>query len=82
MLRYKPERGAYKETAVGWDDVGWWETGHVTLLGLRPGATARTVLDPPDGALTMDVPADPLAAGRAQGRKGCTQPSSTVTAVK
>lgn len=67
VLRYQPERGAYKETSVGWDDVGWWETGHVTLLGLRPGAGPRTVFDPPDGVLTLDVPADLLAAGSFDG---------------
>lgn len=67
VLRYEPERGVVKETSVGWDDVGWWETGHVTLLGLTPGRAPRTVFDPPDGVLTLDVPADLLTAGRFDG---------------
>jgi len=67
VLRYQPARGTEKRAAEGWDDTGWWETGHITLLGLGPGLTTRTVLEPPDGVLTLDVPADLLAAGRFDG---------------
>lgn len=74
VLRYEPERGAFKETSVGWDDVGWWETGHVTLLGLTPDGAPRTVFDPPDGVLTVDVPADLLAAGRFDGPSSHASP--------
>lgn len=64
LLRHTPERGAAKEPGADWDDTGWFETGHVTLLGVRPDGPVRTLLDPPDGVLTMDVAADLIAAGR------------------
>lgn len=64
LLRHTPETGAAKEPGVEWDDTGWYETGHVTLLGVRPDGSVRTLLEPPDGVLTMDVAADLIAAGR------------------
>ncbi|MBB2947481.1 hypothetical protein FB565_007252 [Actinoplanes lutulentus] len=68
VLRYSPEDGAYREaiddgSVQGWNDTGWYETGHVTLQSLSPGGEARTLLDPPDGVLTMDVAQDLLQAG-------------------
>lgn len=63
-LRYTPEHDAHKTTPVGWNDTGWYETGHITLIALGPDGSVATLLDPPDGVLTMDVAADLLAAGR------------------
>ncbi|MGI5151033.1 hypothetical protein ACQEVC_32510 [Plantactinospora sp. CA-294935] len=71
VLRYEPERGAYKARDRGWNDTGWYETGHVTLLALGPDGSTRTLIDPPDDVLTMDVAQDLLTAGRFGG------PSST-----
>ncbi|GAA0909766.1 hypothetical protein [Virgisporangium aurantiacum] len=65
LLRHTPADGTHKKKDdPEWDDTGWWETGHVTLLGLRPDGTVRTLLDPPDGVLTMDVPADLIHRSR------------------
>ncbi|MEV6302839.1 WD40 repeat domain-containing protein [Actinoplanes sp. NPDC051861] len=65
ILRYSPEEGAAREPTNGyWNDTGWEETGHVTLMALEPGGGTRTLLDPPDGVLTMDVARDLLEAGR------------------
>ncbi|MEU4564257.1 hypothetical protein AB0F72_38240 [Actinoplanes sp. NPDC023936] len=68
VLRYEPEEDAYRDsrgdaTVAAWNDTGWWETVHITLLALPPSGTARTLLDPPDGVLTMDVSQDLLQAG-------------------
>lgn len=64
-LRYAPEVGAHKTAGDQyWNDTGWDQTGHVTLVGLRPDGATRTLLDPPDGVLDMDIPRDLLEAGR------------------
>jgi len=63
-LRYQPERGAYSEGPVGWNDTGWWETGEVTLVALRPGGGTEILIDSPGEILAMDVPRDLLEAGR------------------
>ncbi|BAL89090.1 hypothetical protein AMIS_38700 [Actinoplanes missouriensis 431] len=68
ILRYEPEDDAYREARADaalteWNDTGWQETAHITLLALPPSGTARTLLDPPDGVLTMDVSQDLLQAG-------------------
>jgi hypothetical protein len=63
-IKYTPETGAHKTGGAGWNDTGWWETGHIVLVGLSPGGSTVTLLDPPDGVLTMDVAADLVAAGR------------------
>ncbi|GAA1760148.1 hypothetical protein [Luedemannella helvata] len=63
-LRYAPETGAHKpSTDPWWNDTGWEQTGHVMLLGLAPGGATRTLLDPPDGVLNMDIPRDLIEAG-------------------
>ena len=65
VLRHQPEHDAYRAADnTYWNDTGWEETGHITLLGLEPGGGIRTLLDPPDGVLTMDVARDLLEAGR------------------
>jgi hypothetical protein len=64
VLRYLPEAGAHKTRSQRWNDTGWYETGHITLLALAPDGSTRTLLDPPDGVLTMDVARDLLEAGR------------------
>jgi hypothetical protein len=64
VLRYLPEQDATKTSGQEWNDTGWYETGHVTLLALAPDGSTRTLLDPPDGVLTMDVARDLLTAGR------------------
>ncbi|KHD76884.1 hypothetical protein [Actinoplanes utahensis] len=68
VLRHEPEHDAYRDTSRGadraWDDTGWWETGHVTLLGLGTDGGTRVLLDPPDGVLTLDVAQDLVQAGR------------------
>ncbi|MFC7529867.1 WD40 repeat domain-containing protein [Actinoplanes sp. GCM10030250] len=64
VLRYEPEDDAERLPAnTYWNDTGWEETGHITLLVLEPGGGTRTLLDPPDGVLTMDVARDLLSAG-------------------
>ncbi|WP_045744750.1 hypothetical protein [Actinoplanes rectilineatus] len=68
VLRYEPEDDAFRPargdaSTTGWDDTGWYETGHLTLLALGPDGTTRTLLDPPDGVLTLDVARDLLEAG-------------------
>ncbi|GAA3750970.1 hypothetical protein GCM10022225_39170 [Plantactinospora mayteni] len=73
VLRYEPEAGAHKTRDQGWNDTGWYETGHVTLLALGPDGSTRTLIDPPDDVLTMDVAQDLLTAGRFGG------PSSTAS---
>jgi hypothetical protein len=65
VLRHQPEDDAYRASDDEyWNDTGWEETGHITLLALEPGGGTRTLLDPPDGVLTMDVARDLLEAGR------------------
>jgi hypothetical protein len=65
VLRHTPEADARKEKGnKEWDDTDWWQTGHVTLLGLGPAGEVRTLLEPPDGVLTMDIPADLIHQGR------------------
>jgi hypothetical protein len=64
-LRYAPEVGAHKSARdQRWNDTGWDQTSHVTLVGLGPDGATRTLLDPPDGVLDMDIPRDLLEAGR------------------
>jgi hypothetical protein len=63
-LRYQPERGAYRDGPVGWNDTGWWETGEVTLIALRPGGGTEILVDSPGEILAMDVSRDLLEAGR------------------
>lgn len=74
VLRHTPERGARKEKGSDWDDTDWYTTGHVTLLGVRPDGATRTLLDPPDGVLTIDVPDDLLRAGRFGGPPSVAEP--------
>ncbi|MDG4786863.1 hypothetical protein O7626_13140 [Micromonospora sp. WMMD1102] len=71
VLRYEPEYGVQKTRDREWNDTGWYETGHVTLLALAPDGSIRTLIDPPDDVLTMDVAQDLLTADRFGG------PSST-----
>jgi hypothetical protein len=61
---YTPESGAQKTATGTWNDTGWTETGHVVLKALRPDGSTQTLLDPPDGVLTMDVARDLMEAGR------------------
>ncbi|MEU4688867.1 WD40 repeat domain-containing protein [Actinoplanes sp. NPDC023714] len=68
ILRYEPEKGAHRDAKgdasfQAWNDTGWYETGHITLQALTPDGQTRTLLDPPDGVLTMDVSADLLQQG-------------------
>jgi hypothetical protein len=64
VLTYTPESGAHKTATGTWNDTGWTETGHVVLKALRPDGSTQTLLDPPDGVLTMDVARDLMEAGR------------------
>ncbi|MEV0810117.1 hypothetical protein [Micromonospora sp. NPDC050200] len=61
-LRYEAEPGA---AMIGdWNDTGYWETGHVQLVALRPDGETETLLDPPREVWSMDVARDLLEAGR------------------
>ncbi|WP_141714838.1 hypothetical protein [Micromonospora mirobrigensis] len=62
-LRYEPNPQDGMDT-VEWNDTGWWETGHVQLLALRPDGGTELLLDPPAEVCALDVPRDLLAAGR------------------
>jgi len=64
ILRYEPEQDARKTRNREWNDTGWSETGHVTLVALAPDGSTRVLIDPPDSVLTMDVAHDLLEAGR------------------
>jgi hypothetical protein len=68
-LVYSPARGAHKDSATtpNWNDTGRDETGHVKLVAVRADGTTSTLLDPPDGVLSMDVPLDLISAGRFSG---------------
>jgi hypothetical protein len=73
VVRYLPEHGARKTATTEWNDTGWYETGDVTLLALRPDGSTRVLLDPPDAVLTLDIARDLLMENRFGG------PSSTAS---
>jgi hypothetical protein len=64
VTRHEPEPDAVKEPGQVWDDTGWAETRHLTLVALGADGTVRTLLDPPGDVGTMDVAADLVRAGR------------------
>ncbi|MER5337697.1 WD40 repeat domain-containing protein [Micromonospora sp. NPDC002717] len=63
-LRYVPEPGVTMGETDDWDDTGYWETGHVQLVSLRPDGRVQVLLDPPDGVRAMDVARHLMEAGR------------------
>ncbi|MGW1059781.1 hypothetical protein [Micromonospora rubida] len=63
VLRYEPNPHEGMSTLV-WNDTGYWETGHVQLLALRPGGGQELLLDPPAEVCALDVARDLLTAGR------------------
>ncbi|WP_157441731.1 hypothetical protein [Actinoplanes awajinensis] len=63
VTRHEPENGAEKLPDQRWSDIGWEETGHITLVALCAGGAQRTLLDPPGDVTTMDVAADLVRAG-------------------
>jgi hypothetical protein len=62
--RYTPEHGAQKEEHEPWNDTGYQEAGHATLVALQPDGRSQLLLDPPGEVLAIDVPQDLLQAGR------------------
>ncbi|MGK5521158.1 WD40 repeat domain-containing protein [Micromonospora sp. URMC 107] len=63
-VRYEPEPGTSTTDLPDWNDTGYWETGHVQLVALRPDGHVETLLDPPGPVWAMDVARDLLVAGR------------------
>ena len=63
VLRYEPNPHDGMSTLV-WNDTGYWETGHVQLLALRPDGGQELLLDPPAEVFALDVARDLLTTGR------------------
>ncbi|MCW3813240.1 WD40 repeat domain-containing protein [Micromonospora sp. DR5-3] len=63
VLRYEPNPHDGMAT-LEWNDTGYWETGHVQLMALRPDGGRELLLDPPAEVCALDVARDLLTAGR------------------
>lgn len=58
---YRPQEGQSQETGgLHWSETGWWEVGGVELREFRPGGAANKLIELPDSALFVDVPAELL----------------------
>ncbi|GGM35274.1 hypothetical protein GCM10011608_19880 [Micromonospora sonchi] len=62
-VRYEAEPGNGMPEGTGWNDTGYWESGRVQLIALRPDGTTEVLLDPPDEVWSLDVARDLLEAG-------------------
>lgn len=58
---YPPEHGAALDpTDPYWSETDWWAVGGVRLAEFRPDGSQHNLVDLPDSALFVDVPADLL----------------------
>jgi hypothetical protein len=63
VVRHEAEPGAQSDGGPLWSDVGYWESGHVTVVGLRPGGGTTTLLDPPPAVTGVDIALNVVRAG-------------------
>lgn len=71
---YQPEQGLVKVADdPNWSDTDWWNVGDVELLAFRPDGSRHRLVELPESALFVEVPADLLdsfggpAPSRAEG---------------
>ncbi len=63
VVRHEAEPGARMDGDPYWSDLGYWESGHVTVVGLRPGGGTSTLLDPPPQVTGIDIAMNVVRAG-------------------
>ncbi|PZG22568.1 hypothetical protein C1I95_05205 [Micromonospora craterilacus] len=62
-VRYEADPGNGMREGDYWNDTGYWESGRVQLIALRPDGATEVLLDPPDEVWSLDVARDLLEAG-------------------
>ncbi|MEV6816551.1 hypothetical protein [Micromonospora sp. NPDC051296] len=63
LVAVRYEAGGGMIEGAGWNDTGYWESGRVQLIALRPDGTTEVLVDPPDEVWSLDVARDLLEAG-------------------
>ena len=63
VVRHEAQPGVRMTGDPYWSDLGYWESGHATVVVLRPGGGTRTVLDPPGEVNGVDIPLNLVRAG-------------------